>query len=68
MEIALFILYTTTDMCMCVLCSAYYYNYPELKKRLKSERVVTAGEKYNPPLPPQKRRVVVGNLWGAACH
>lgn len=68
MEIALFILYTTTDMCVCVLCSAYYYNYPELKKRLKSERVVTAGEKYNPPLPPQKRRVVVGNLWGAACH
>ncbi len=38
---------------MCVLCSAYYYYCPELK-RLKSERVVTAGEKYrNQPPPPR---------------
>jgi hypothetical protein len=71
MEIALFILYTTTDMCVCVLCSAYYYNYPELKKKTKKAKEWESGhswKKVQPPLPPKRRRVVVGNLWGTACH
>lgn len=42
-------------VCVCVLCSAYYYNYPELKKKAKEwERVVTAGEKYKPRSHPKK--------------